>query len=455
MAGTGFFGASVAPGLEDSLGEILLMGTFYQQHLGESFAGFAVGSREGISVQAREGLVSSFESDLQPVSGKAGIGFCGITREPFLLESRLGDFAVCVCGRITNGVKLKEQLKEEGYSFSGRKGFNGEAEIVSKLISQEKDIISGIKKLYQRIEGACSLLVLTEEGVFAVCSPTGHWPIVLAKKEKMVAVAIDSSGFSKLGLSVARSIRPGEIVRLQNGKWESMGQIVKDQVQVCSFLWAYTLFPRASVRGVVASEIRKKMGAALAKEDIEAGFVPDIVAPVPNSGRLHAIGYHQEFCQQITEGRINKVPLFDELLLKYPYLGRSFVQPTQEERSKTAKMKMLASGECYSGQRVVIVDDSVVRGTQLQANIIPMLRGIGVREVHVRISYPELLSYCPWGKSTREGEMLSTSFPEKEDKLQELGAESLKYNSLSALVKALGLSREQICLDCARCGKQD
>jgi amidophosphoribosyltransferase len=221
-------------------------------------------------------------------------------------------------------------------------------------------------------------------------------------------------------------------------------------VQTCSFYWIYTGFASDAFEGVPDSLVRKRMGAALARRDVASGFTPDVVIPVPDSGRFHAIGYHQEFCRQMMEGKVKRVPLYDELLLKYPYAGRSFIPSDQKQRDREARVKLLASGEDCRGKVIAVCDDSIVRGTQTQMELVPKLRMAGVKEIHFRISYPELRSHCPWGKTTRKGELLACRIPAIEDRMRFLGVEGLMYNTIADVADAIGRPLETLCVDCAR-----
>jgi amidophosphoribosyltransferase len=151
----------------------------------------------------------------------------------------------------------------------------------------------------------------------------------------------------------------------------------------------------------------------------------------------------------MNEGKIKRIPFYDETLLKYPYAGRSFTPQTQEERNREAQIKLLEGGEDYRDKIAVICDDSIVRGTQAKTNLVPKLRKIGIKEIYFRISNPELRSYCPWGKTVQKGETMVSQIPSKEDRIKFLGIESLEYNTIEELVRAIGLPREKLCVDCS------
>jgi amidophosphoribosyltransferase len=425
--------------------EDLFLGTFYHQHLGEEYSGLSTSANGQFHIRTHRGLFRvTFSRDLDGLEGTEGIGYCGSIREPYFSESRLGKLSSCFSGNVANVQELVERFRSFGHIFTR----GDDIEIMTKLVAQGNDVVDGIHKLGKEVEGAFCLLILTEEGIYAARSPNGHWPLVIGAKEGAVAVASESGGFPNRGFRRVRDLEPGEIVLLKNGQWESKGRTPESNVQVCSFYWVYTGFPNNVFEDVPGSLVRKRLGAALARRDIERGFIPDIVIPIPDSGRFHAIGYHQEFCRQMMAGRIEKAPLYDELLLKYPYAGRSFTPQDQRLRDREARVKLLASGEDCRGKVVAACDDSIVRGTQAQTDLVPKLRQTGVKEIHFRISYPELRSHCRWGKTTRKGEVLADRIPAKEDRVKFLGVEGLEYNAIEDLAEAIGRPRESLCVDC-------
>jgi len=442
----GIFGLSVNP--EKYRGNFLddlFWGTFYGQHLGEEYAGLSTFKQGQFQLRTHRGLFRpNFSDDLAGLEGTEGIGYCGIAREPYSSESRLGKFSLCFSGNIVNLSELVERFKDFGHTFER----GDDIEIIAKLLAQGNDVVDGIKKMTKEIKGAYSLLVLNKDGIYASRCPSGQWPLVLGEKEGTVAVASEPGGFFNLGFKLLRDLESGEIVLLKDGSWMTIERITGEKIQICSFLWVYTAFPNAVLEGIPASLVRKRLGTALARRDIERGFIPDIVAPVPDSGRFHAIGYHQEFCRQIMQRKINKIPLYDETLLKYPYAGRSYTPSSQAARNLEAQVKMLISGESYEGKTVVVSDDSIVRGTQTKTNLVPKQRALGIKEIHFRISNPELRSHCPWGKTTKKGEVFVSQYPSKEERIKFLGVESLEYCTIDDLVEAIGLSREKLCVDC-------
>lgn len=446
----GLFALSVNPKIyKGNFLETLFWGTFYQQHLGEHYAGLSTYNRkrkEKIRIRTHRGLFRPvFSEDLEGLEGTEGIGYCGVAREPFSVDSKLGRLNICFSGNIINRPKLVEQFKNFGHTLER----GDDIEILVKLIAQGDNVIDGIKRMTNEIRGAYSLLILTEEGIYVARCSSAHWPLVIGKREGAVVLASGSGGFNNLGFKLQRDLKPGEIVLIKNGQWETKEIITGDRIQFCSFVWVYTGFPNEIFEGIPTSLVRKRLGAFRARQDIERRFIPDIILPVPDSGRFHAIGYHQEFCRQINEGKIKRIPFYDETLLKYPYAGRSFTPQTQEERNREAQIKLLEGGEDYRDKIAVICDDSIVRGTQTKTNLVPKLRKIGIKEIYFRISNPELRSYCPWGKTVQKGETMVSQIPSKEDRIKFLGIESLEYNTIEELVRAIGLPREKLCVDCS------
>ena len=443
----GFVALSIAPKkyqgdfLEDLFGL-----TFYQQHLGEDYAGFATYNGGKINIRTHRGMIRpTFTNDMAGLEGTMGIGYCGDNREPILVDSKLGDFVACFSGNIINRDELVEKFMNSGHSFA----WGGvDVEIISKLIAQGDNYVDGINRLNDAVQGAYSVSLLTPEGIYIFSDPSGRWPIVIGEKNGAIVATTDPCGFANWEFNYKRDLEPGEIVLLKDDSMETKGKLPGAKVQICTFVWVYTNFPTAIFKNIAVSAVRKKLGAALAKRDIKQGFIPDVVAPVPDSGRFCAIGYHQEFCRQMNEKKIDRVPLYDEILIKYPYSGRSYTKASQTKRDLEAHIKQMRSGESYLGKKVVICDDSVRRGTQIERNLVPKLRALGVSEIHFRISNPDSFSYCRWGKSVKKGELLAARIPSIKKRSKVLGIDSLEYTTVHELAEAIGLPLETLCVDC-------
>ncbi len=421
-------------------------GTFYQQHLGEEVSGIAIcGSEGGIKSYSKTGL---FRNNFSPykIKGYSGIGYCGHKKEPFETNSRLGRFAVCFSGTISNIGELAERFKNFGHTL---KSEDSEAEILAKLIAQGRDYVDGLTNMVAEAKGSYAFLLIESGGIHAIRSANGHWPLVLGVKNSAVAVASDSSGFDNLGFKIARDVRPGEIVFLSKGRIKTeINTALNNSFGPCSFHWIYTGFPGGKTEGVPLSLVRKRMGMALAKRDIDNGFIPDIVTLVPDSGRMHAIGYYQEFIRQLKAGTVKKenIPFYDELLFKFSHTGRSFTPQTEEARAIEADHKLIANGEDYRGMKIVVCDDSVVRGNQIMNNLVPKLKRLGVEEIHFRISSPKIFSHCPWGGSVKKKEALAATMPDNGDQMNLFKIDGLEYNSIEDLREAIGI--RDLCFDC-------
>ncbi|MFC1953539.1 hypothetical protein ACFLWR_05365 [Chloroflexota bacterium] len=420
--------------------------TFYQQHLGEGYSGLATHNGGKIHIRTHRGLFRpTFSDDMAGLEGTMGIGYCGDNREPVLIDSKSGEFAACFTGNIINHGEIIEKFKKDGRSFTWE---GVDIEIISKLIAQGEGFIDGIQRMDAEIKGAYALSVITHEGIYIVCDPCGRWPLIIGEKTGAVAATTDPCGFENLGFSYRRDVEPGEIVLLKNGSAKTVGKILSTETQICTFVWVYTNFPNSVFKDIPVSAVRKRLGAILARQDIERGFIPDIVAPVPDSGRFCAIGYHQEFCRQVNEKKVDRIPVYDEVLMKYPYAGRSYPRSNQEERDIEAHIKQLGSGENYSDKVVAICDDSIRRGTQTEKNLVPKLRALGIAEIHFRISNPDSLSYCSWGKTIQIGELLATRIPSVKKRIEFLGVESLEHPTVQDLAEAIGLPLDTLCVDC-------
>jgi amidophosphoribosyltransferase len=420
--------------------------TFYQQHLGEDYAGFASYNKGKINIRTHRGLVRpTFSNDMVGLEGTMGIGYCGDNREPILVDSKLGAFVTCFSGNIVNRDELIAQFKNSGHSFAWG---GADIEIIAKLIAQGKNYVDGFKRMNKAVQAAYSVSVLTAEGIYLVSDPSGRWPLVFGEKNGAMVATTDPCGFANWGFDYMRDLEPGEIVLLRDDHLETKGTLPSTKTQICTFVWVYTNFPNAVFKNIAVSAVRKKLGTALARRDIERGFIPDVVAPVPDSGRFCAIGYHQEFCRQINEKKIDRVPVYDEVLLKYPYSGRSYPKSSQEKRDLEAHIKQLRSGESYSGKKLVVCDDSVRRGTQIERNLVPKLRALGFSEIHFRISNPDSFSYCRWGKSIKKGELIAARIPSIKKRAKILGIDSLEYTTVHELAEAIGLPLETLCIDC-------
>ncbi len=439
--------------------EDLFYGTDYLSHLGTEYGGLVVFGEKivrKIHTLSQTQFKSKFYEDNKNMHGNSGVGVISPNEiQPICLDSKFGPFCVCMTGLIKNADELVEELSKKGVSFSeiSEKGVNS-VEVVAKLIAEGKNIVDGVNHMFSKIKGSCSLLVLNKDGVYAARDKFGYSALVVGQKKDSWAATSESSSFFNLGFEIKKYLLPGEIVLLtQSGM--SAKQNGTNVGEINAFLWIYTGFPTSSYEGVTVEVVRERCGRYLAKND---NVKVDLVAGVPDSGTTHAIGYSLE----------SRIP-FRRPLIKYtPGYDRSYTPPSQETRELIARMKLIPVKEIIEGQRIILCDDSIVRGTQLR-NITQKLWDNGAKEVHLRIACPPLLFPSAFDYSTRTMEELaarrairviegrnvkdvseylnpdSGKYKKMVDHIaKELGVTSLRYQRLDDMVKAIGLPRERL-----------
>lgn len=446
--------------------ETLFYGTDYHSHLGAQRAGLAVfNSRLKRSIHniAASQFKSKFVDDLPGLGGNLGIGVISdLEPQPIVISASFGTFGLVFNGLLANKSRLVKELMAKGESFSELSGGQvNSVEVIGKLIASQSSIAEGVKYLFGKIAGSASLLILAREGIYAVRDIWGRTPLVVARKGSQLAVASENSAFANLGFQPIRELLPGEMVLLAKGR-------VREEIpgrkreKICAFLWVYTGFPASSYNGRSVELVRERCGENLAKGD---NVKADLVTGVPDSGIAHALGY----------ARASGIP-YRRPLVKYTAgYGRSYTPPSQEKRDQVAKMKLISIQEVIRGKRIVVCDDSIVRGTQLKNEGIKKLWQAGAKEVHVRIACPPLMFPCRYCLSTRRREELATRrvlakwlgrkitdqealeyIDEKSrgyQKMvsligQELGVTSLKYQTVDDMISAIGLPKERLCLEC-------
>ncbi len=457
---SGIFGVAV----EGNCVEDLFYGTNYHSHLGTQFAGLAVWGQNLIrKIHDISGshFKTKFHEDYQKMQGAKGIGVISATDEqPIVINSKFGQFALITNGFIDNADKLAQELYKDGQSFSEvTESKVNMTELVAKLIISGDTIIDGIDKMFSKIQGSCSLLLLNKEGIYAARDRYGYSPLIAGQRGNDWAVTTETSAFTNLGFKIIKYLLPGEIVLLNDSGMKSKSKGRKAN-QICAFLWIYTGFPASSYEGISVEVVRERCGRCLARSDKTKA---DIVAGVPDSGTTHAIGYA---CGSKVE--------FHRPLVKYtPGFDRSYTPPSQEVRDRIARMKLIPIPDIIKGKRIVICDDSIVRGTQFKNYTIQKLWEHGAKEIHLRIACPPLMFPCKFNYSTRsihelaarraikliEGKDISDVSAYLDDNsskykqmvsliTKDLGATTLKYQKLEDMVRAIGLPEDKLCLYC-------
>lgn len=406
---------------------------------------------------------SKFESTLERFEGgTAGIGIISDTdAQPLVINSHLGRFSIVTVAKILNLDVLAEKLLEQNMHFAElSSGQTNQTELIALLIIQGKTFEEGIRNVFDHIEGSCSMLLLTEDGIIAARDRMGRTPVVIGRKEGSYAVTSESTAFANLDYEIECFLGPGEVVRLHADKMEQL-TAPQEEMQVCSFLWVYYGFPTSSYEGRNVEETRFESGLLMAKED---NTEIDCVSGIPDSGVGMAMGYAAGLQKP-----------YQRAICKYtPTWPRSFTPQNQEMRSLVAKMKLIPNKDVLDGKRVLFCDDSIVRGTQLRDNV-KILFDDGAREVHMRIACPPLIYGCPFlGFTSSKSDMelitrriiqdfegdanknldkyATTDSPEYTRMVEvireHLGLTSLRFNKLETLVQAIGLPKHKLCTHC-------
>ncbi|NQT33077.1 MAG: amidophosphoribosyltransferase, partial [Candidatus Omnitrophica bacterium] len=405
---------------------------------------------------------SKFYKDCMRMTGNKGIGVISDSNEqPMFLNSKFGPFCIVTSGLIENTDDLVKELLEKGISFSEMSnGTVNVTELIAKLINQGDDLIGGIEKMFAAIDGSCSLLLLNRDGVYAARDRLGYTPLVIGKRKDAWAITSETSAFPNNGFETVKYLEPGEVV-LVSEKGMAPRRPGGDTNQICAFLWIYTGFPASSYEGINTETTREKCGRYLAKRDKDIEI--DLVAGIPDSGIAHALGYAME------SGKPIRRPL-----VKYtPGYGRSYTPPSQETRDLIATMKLIPIKDIIEGNRIVICEDSIVRGTQLKNFTVNKLWECGAKEVHIRPACPPIMFPCKFCLSTRsihelaarkaikslEGhdiEDVSEYIDHNSEKYKkmiewirkDLDVTTLKYQDLEDMIEAIGLPKEKLCSYC-------
>ncbi len=424
-------------------------GLDFIQHRGQEYCGIATydGRIHQVTHHGKAGT-SFTPQDLEYLKGNKGIGHVSLwERQPMSWESRVGDISLAFSGNVINAEQLIAEMKDQGHSFY--RSYN--IEVIAKIIMESTDILTGLCTLAERVRGAYALVILSAEGVYAARDVYGFRPLILGRDEGRTVVCSESRAIVNLEMEIIRDVKPGEIVLLNDQGVQSLKQLPSPRKAYCAFEWAYTASIDSVMDGLYVQEARNSLGRSLARRDREeGGLEADLVAPVPMSGIGHAVGYHQG----------SGLP-YQEVFLYNRYADRSYTQSTQDARKKMAKRKLSVLRYAVEGKRIILCDDSIVRGTQILYKVRD-LKEAGAKEVHVRIACPPLMYPCDFGISTRSGEELAarhffrSGVIDSLEKLRELeawiaaeiGADSVKYNSTDAFVEALNLPRADLCLKC-------
>ncbi len=451
---------------KENCAEALFYGTDYHSHLGTEYGGIAVlsdGFVRQIHSLSQSQFKSKFYDDYHRLNGNKGIGVISdYDEQPIYLNSKFGPFCIVTSGFVENAEELTAQLLREGISFSEvSKRTVNTPELIAKLINKGDDLVDGIEGMFDVIAGSCSLLLLHKDGIYAARDRFGYTPLIVGKRPDAWAVTAETSAFPNNNFEVVKHIEPGEIILINEDGIVEKRPGNGNVNQICAFLWIYTGFPASSYEGINVETVRERCGRCLAKHDKDIRV--DVVSGIPDSGLAHGLGYAME------SGKPFRRPL-----VKYTSgYGRSYTPPSQQTRDLIAKMKLIPIKEVIEGNSIVVCEDSIVRGTQLKNFTIKKLWDCGAKQIHVRPACPPLMFPCRFNLSTRsiselaarkaicalEGndiEDVSEYIDANSEKYKamvdwiagDLGVTTLRYQTVNDMVKAIGRSKENLCLYC-------
>ncbi len=466
----GFFGAISH---KDCISDVFF-GTDYHSHLGTRRGGMAaydpeLGFQRSIHSIENSPFRTKFESDAANMRGKLCVGCISDTDpQPILVTSRLGLYAICNVGIINNADELYRELLNEGcanFEAMSSGSINSSA-LIGALIAQKNSFTEGIKYAQDKIDGTMSLVIMTNDCIIAARDKRGRLPIIIGKSEDGYCLSFESFAYQKLGYTTFKELAAGEIARITADGCETLEKGSPD-MSICTFLWTYYGYPNAVYEGVNVEAMRARNGRIMAENDIKNGRLPDVdyVCGVPDSGIPHAIGYANR----------SGIP-FARPFIKYtPTWPRSFMPQTQAMRNKVAKMKLIPVHELIEGKKLLFVDDSIVRGTQMRETV-EFLYENGAKEVHMRSACPPIMFGCRYlnfSRSNSELDLIARQIiQEKEgdegvkyiaeysdgstergkhlrsEICRRLKLTSLEFQTLEGTVKAVGLPEDKLCTYC-------
>ena len=447
----------------------LFFGTDYHSHLGTRRAGMALYDEEAGFNRAIHNIENTpfrtkFDKDVNKMYGTLGIGcISDYEPQPLIIRSHHGTYAITTVGRINNKDELVKEIfhNGKGHFLEMSGGDINATELVAAVINQRDNLIEGIRYAQELIDGSMTILIMTPKGIYAARDRMGRTPVTIGRKDEAFCISFESFAYLNLGYVPERELGPGEVVIVTAEGVRTLAAPGKD-MKICTFLWIYYGYPSSSYEGISVEEMRYHCGAMLAKRD---DAKPDIVAGVPDSGTAHAIGYANE----------SGIP-FSRPFIKYtPTWPRSFMPTIQSKRNLIAKMKLIPVHDLIKGRSLLLIDDSIVRGTQLRETT-EFLYQSGAKEVHIRPACPPLLYGCKYlnfSRSTSEMELIarrviqelegenkypnlavyadpdSTEYGQMLEKIREkLNFTTLRYHRLDDMIASVGMDKCKLCTYC-------
>lgn len=447
----------------------LFFGTDYHSHLGTRRAGMTVYDKEDGFERAIHNIENApfrtkFDKDANDMHGQLGLGcISDYEPQPLLVRSHHGTYVISTVGKINNADRLANEILNKGHAhfMEMSSGEINATELVAALINQQENLVEGIRYAQEQIDGSMTILLMTPKGIYAARDRLGRTPVCLGKKDGAHCASFESFAYLNLGYTSDRELGPGEIVVVTPEGVKTLITPGKD-MKICTFLWIYYGYPSSSYEGISVEQMRYRCGAKLAERDHVS---PDIVAGVPDSGTAHAIGYANR----------SGIP-FSRPFVKYtPTWPRSFMPTIQTKRNLIAKMKLIPVRELIEDKRLLLIDDSIVRGTQMRETT-EFLYQSGAKEVHIRPACPPLLFGCKYlnfSRSTsemdliarkvlkemeREGREIDLKYyvdPDTEEYAEmverigrRLNFTSLRFHRLDDMIESVGIDRDRLCTYC-------
>ncbi|MDI6723927.1 MAG: amidophosphoribosyltransferase [Methanobacterium sp.] len=420
-------------------------GLYALQHRGQESAGISVHNDEEMCTYRGMGLVCDVfnNGNIEGLEGHVGIGHVRYSTtgkskiensQPFFNEFEFGTIAVAHNGDIINSMELREELENHGYEFKSDTDSEVICQLLTEIYLKTKDIVKAIQEVSKKLIGSYSLVILLNNELIVVRDPVGIKPLSLGKKGDMDIVASETVAFDAIGGEYIRSIEPGEILVI-NDEMNSfkMENVNSTRRAHCMFEYVYFARPDSILDDRNVYDVRLNIGKALARE---YSTDAEVVMPVPDSAITAAIGYSRESGLPYGEG-----------LIKNRYVGRTFIMPTQEERENSVRLKMNPVKSELEGKKIVLIDDSIVRGTTSRSTV-NALKDAGAKEIHLRIGCPPIISPCYYGIAMATKRELIASNKEIEEIREYLGVDSLGYLSVDSLVECIGIKRDELCLGC-------
>ena len=453
----------------------VFFGTDYHSHLGTKRGGMVSYDREKGFTRSIHNIQNTpfrtkFENELQDFRGNIAMGCISDTDpQPLLVRSHLGLFAVSTVGLISNSKELVDEYLSDHYHqfMAMSSGAVNATELVAALINQKENLVDGILYAQEVIKGSITILIMTQDGILVARDRLGRLPVIIGKHEDgSLCVSFEAFAFHKLGYTDAYELGPKEIVALTRNGWETVSP-AGEEMKICGFLWTYYGYPNSNYEGKNVELMRYENGGIMARDEIERGIMPDVdyVAGIPDSGIPHAIGYANRSGKHFARPYVKYTPTW----------SRSFTPADQRLRNQTAKMKQIPVPELIRDKKLLLVDDSIVRGTQLRETV-EFLYDSGAKEVHMRSACPPIMYGCKYlnfSSSKSEMELLTRMTiqelegDEGQKHLEEyadartergqcmlkticekFGFDSLGYQSLDGVLEAIGLDKDKVCTYC-------